>query len=323
MAVAFLTGLFNTDLPGEIPSNVGLTIFHDVISDVADSFNLSSIKASLAESNKRIALPSYQRASPPAPSPVTDLQNGQNVAALLCLCQRLEFRTELDSIVKALITDASRAGSDIFHGFYLPFLKNLETLLREKNVSLANSPFPELFQRILGTYVDSYVCAEPTPPQDLKRPTVYCRCQDCLQLNRFLASPTERVGRFAVNQKRRQHLQSMVGSTGCTHETERRGSPQTLIVTKTRAQHLEAHKAWAQRRDTAKKYLEVLGTEEMRELLAEMYGPIMSLAPTQLMRTSQAAGQAAALTASESASNRVLSPITRRKIPISMIVIDD
>jgi predicted 2-oxoglutarate/Fe(II)-dependent dioxygenase YbiX len=74
------------------------------------------------------------------------------------------------------------------------------------------------------------------PPKDWKREAkLGCKCEDCVALSRFLRDPTERVGRFPVNKERRRHLHQQIDKHRCDikHVTERKGSPQTLVCTKT------------------------------------------------------------------------------------------
>ncbi len=76
----------------------------------------------------------------------------------------------------------------------------------------------------------------PEPPKDWKREAkLGCKCEDCAALSRFLRDPAERVGRFPLNKQRRQHLHRQIDQHRCdvTHVTERKGSPQTLVCTKT------------------------------------------------------------------------------------------
>jgi hypothetical protein len=76
----------------------------------------------------------------------------------------------------------------------------------------------------------------PEPPKDWKREAkLGCTCADCVALSRFLRDPAERVGRFPLNKQRRQHLHRQIDQHHCdvTHVTERKGSPQTLVCTKT------------------------------------------------------------------------------------------
>lgn len=330
MVVAFLTGISDTALRVQIPEDVAKTVFHDVVADLADStFSFSSLGTELAETNKRAAAPRPFGSRVTAPPPVVDERNSRNIAALLSTCHELGLSTELNQIVSKLVIEAKTAQPDLFHGVFLPCLKLIVPPLSEK--LLLNDPaFQTLFQQILTQYIIRYVQAEPAPPGDWKQRAVGCGCQDCKSLDRFLVSPTERVGRFAVAQKRRGHLHSVLDSahSGCTHETERRGSPQTLVVTKTRARYQATRKAWTQRCGIAKKHLEEIGAEALKDLLGHTYEAIMALSVSQLSQVAtQLPDQATALAPNINASNRVLVPPTRRKVPSAIrpeiIVIGD
>ena len=77
---------------------------------------------------------------------------------------------------------------------------------------------------------------EPTPPADWARPAdVDCKCQYCAQLKAFLADPTHEVGRIPAREDMRRHLIDMISRHQCDvkHALERRGSPYSLVLTKT------------------------------------------------------------------------------------------
>jgi hypothetical protein len=77
----------------------------------------------------------------------------------------------------------------------------------------------------------------PSPPTDWRQAvTLSCKCEDCRGLRKFTADPETREARFRVRQDRRQHLHRQIEQHGLdmTHVTERKGSPQTLVCTKTR-----------------------------------------------------------------------------------------
>ena len=81
---------------------------------------------------------------------------------------------------------------------------------------------------------------EPVRPTDYRRPSkLSCNCGDCRELSAFLDNPKEAVHRFRVRKDRRQHLHQIIERHHCdlTHVTERRGSPQTLVCTKTTASY--------------------------------------------------------------------------------------
>ena len=83
--------------------------------------------------------------------------------------------------------------------------------------------------------------AEPVQaPADWAREAdLGCKCADCRALAAFLRDPALRVGRFPLRKDRRQHLHGIIDGRkcDCTHVTERKGSPQTLICTKTQASY--------------------------------------------------------------------------------------
>ncbi len=88
---------------------------------------------------------------------------------------------------------------------------------------------------------------QPQPPKDWKREAkLGCKCEDCAALSRFLRDPAERVGRFPMNKQRRQHLHRQIDQHGCdcTHVTERKGSPQTLVCTKTQNSYERSRKQY-------------------------------------------------------------------------------
>jgi hypothetical protein len=65
---------------------------------------------------------------------------------------------------------------------------------------------------------------------------ISCKGEDCRALQTFALDPAEQVHRFRLPQDRPQHFQRQIEQHGLdmTHVTERKGSPQTPIRTKTR-----------------------------------------------------------------------------------------
>jgi hypothetical protein len=88
--------------------------------------------------------------------------------------------------------------------------------------------------------LESRVAQVPEKPADYRRPAeLSCNCGDCRELSSFLANPDAAVHRFPVRKDRRQHLHQIIDRHKCdlTHVTERRGSPHTLVCTKTTASY--------------------------------------------------------------------------------------
>ena len=79
----------------------------------------------------------------------------------------------------------------------------------------------------------------PRPPADRAIPAdgLSCDCEDCVELRRFCADPDAEVHRMPVRKALRAHLRRQIEYAGVDIrcETERRGSPHTLVCVKTRA----------------------------------------------------------------------------------------
>lgn len=84
--------------------------------------------------------------------------------------------------------------------------------------------------------LESATAREPAAPVDWTRPAeVDCTCQYCVQLNSFLADPAAEFGRIAARDVMRQHVVDMIGLHACDvkHALEKKGSPYSLVLTKT------------------------------------------------------------------------------------------
>ena len=88
---------------------------------------------------------------------------------------------------------------------------------------------------------------EPTPPQDFSRPNeTDCDCRFCLEMQMFLASPTQETTRIAAREDRRQHLVDVIRSKklDVTTGIEKTSSPHKLVLTKTSASYDRALKQY-------------------------------------------------------------------------------
>jgi len=331
MAVAFLTNIFDAGLTGKIEQSITHAVFKDIISDMADNFSLSSLGDAALASSKRSkpAGPGYYHrfSSHVTQAPVPDDHNSCNIATLLCHCLSLSMTTELDHILARMATESETVPIELFETIYLPFLKILSTMLIEKNFSVQGTSFQQFFQSLLSTYITRYVRAEPQTPSNWVRAKVTCPCSDCLTLNSFLVNPQQKIGRFPVAKKRREHLQQQLDRlVGFKHETERRGSPQTLVVTKTMDAHKASHKAWAERCVVARRHLQSFQESALRDLLGKRFAPTMALSVTQLaQRSRQLPPLSSIVNSSAGSAGRILPPITKRKVstPSNVIVLDD
>jgi hypothetical protein len=84
--------------------------------------------------------------------------------------------------------------------------------------------------------LESATVKHPVPPTDWARPAdLACECQYCAELKAFLADPANEVGRIPAREEMRQHLIDIIDRHQCDvkHSLERKGSPYSLVLTKT------------------------------------------------------------------------------------------
>lgn len=166
-----------------------------------------------------------------------------------------------------------------FPHIWIPLLQQLIPILDKNSIPLSTPEYQHLYTTLLTAYLEKCVGKQPAKPTSLRRPTVSCSCADCARLNIFLADPNQRTFRIAVNKQRRGHLHSNLehGRIDCTHVTERVGSPQTLVVTKTTKTADLARRQWAARRTGAEKVLVAFPRGKLRVLLGAEYDRIVKM----------------------------------------------
>ena len=114
----------------------------------------------------------------------------------------------------------------------------LDTLGREEG--FAGSAARGAMWRLAADALLARSSSPPEPPRDwVIAAPVSCDCELCLELKAFCRDAVESVRRFPLRKQLRRHLHRQIDACGLdmSHETERRGSPYTLVCTKTRASY--------------------------------------------------------------------------------------
>jgi hypothetical protein len=156
------------------------------------------------------------------------------VAGVLHILGTLAATEPLDRFLNHVLADKQHYD---LHEVLIPDLKAISKWVAK--VPAAQLAASRLLEHCLAEL--RAATAQPVePPKDWTRDAeLGCKCEDCRMLSRFLRDPTQRVGRFPLRKDRRQHLHQQIDShcCDCTHVTERVGSPQTLVCTKTQASY--------------------------------------------------------------------------------------
>lgn len=103
------------------------------------------------------------------------------------------------------------------------------------------------------------VAEQPRPPQDAQRAGgLGCECELCVEVEAFLADPLATTHRIPTRKDNRRHLRRELGAIGAEVRTatERRGSPFTLVLTKTQRAFDAAHGQWTRDREVLEAILD-------------------------------------------------------------------
>ncbi|KAI1381983.1 hypothetical protein F4677DRAFT_11617 [Hypoxylon crocopeplum] len=216
------------------------------------------------------------------PPPLKDIAKAITPGALVEFVGNLVMPGMGDDMIRdfCLKFDADTThgiSAEAFHGLWIPFLRGLVPVLEARTVPLSTPVFQQMFTAILTSYITVYVGRQPASSTNLVRPAVKCTegdCVDCKSLNAFLRQSNQKVGRFALAERRRKHLTNQLYGIECSTSTERKGSPHTLVVTKTFANNDKERREWTSRKDKAEKLFKTFTQYKLKALLGNKYESI-------------------------------------------------
>jgi len=170
---------------------------------------------------RKAALPSWQQPQAVEPHLVID--------ALTALCQ----------------IDAELA--DLAAGIFLgrPGTYGADSVLVPAGLALiesgvAGAPAVALLRRASVAHLRARIAESLAPPADWARDSkVFCKCEHCSELSRFLADPAAKTWNFKAAQHDRSHVEASIRESRCdvVTATIRRGSPHILECSKNQASY--------------------------------------------------------------------------------------
>lgn len=188
--------------------------------------------------------------------------SGEAIADLIGHCLSLGLLEEVDQVIAKLMNRMQSVAISVHDKVYLPCLAKLFKIIQPNLDSPEVFRFRWLFLRFVNMYEKRYIQEEPIRPTNWTRSACGCGCPDCAGLDRFLASPTEKIGNFRLAEKRRKHLVGRIPYNTHHTATVRSGpTPYPLQVTKTEAAWQQDHTAWKQRQTIAHQKLRELGSK--------------------------------------------------------------
>lgn len=164
------------------------------------------------------------------------LQNAQpvNATQIADLLDTLDF---LDAgPLRDLSTDTILADTALFDSGQV-LTPALEALYERHGDSTRNdTSFARLWEHAANFLLARSEQPPEKPSNWRQNIAVSCKCPDCREMQLFLHDGQNQIRGFRVRQDRRSHLEAQIRKDGLdmTCVTDRKGSPQTLICTKTR-----------------------------------------------------------------------------------------
>lgn len=189
---------------------------------------------------------------------------------LMTLTRRVGHSTEL-------ITLVSRPHEHLavkYKQLVIPLIPRLKARFQQYHAM--DSPILDAFLRTLvGMYLQDLL-GSPSRQPEAAAIKIDCRCEDCVNLNRFLRSDAA-TETFQAAQRRRSHMENQIRSLphGVTSTRVARGSRYALQVTK-RTEILAAGR-WDVRVQKANEFLAIVGTpDELARIMGERYPDVQA-----------------------------------------------
>ena len=213
--IDFLVLLFEAERDGAAKDGVAKNIYRDVLADIIPTFTLDT------DTSHKKARHHYHVESQTDPEQSISI-DANDIASLLDYCRIMQLTDEKRAIMDELVKSSKTVDPSGFGTLFIPLLARLVELSRVNDISLDENISKSCFQDLLTIYVQRYIGPEPAQPRDWAQACTGCHCGDCASLSRFMANPSERIGRFAMAEKRRRHLEYKLHNTGCSLDTERK-----------------------------------------------------------------------------------------------------
>ncbi|KAJ3933304.1 MAG: hypothetical protein NXY57DRAFT_892288 [Lentinula lateritia] len=233
---------------------------------------ITSWEDGLTDPVRARAYPYYQ--PPTAVSPSTSTPS--RITELVELCVLARFLDQLTRLWSLLAKAKPLTLQENFQTIYNPLIPQLRQLLTTKNLDISSSPFLELIQVVLGSYLRFVLGARPNPNALVPARKLGCGCSNCQVLDNFLMSKSLEQT-FRLVQARRTHLERQLysGRDLVSFTTIRSGSPHGLVVKKNR--QVADYQSWMQRQSQTKTFLGTIGDGNMlRKIAGHRYGDVLT-----------------------------------------------
>ncbi len=263
----FATHLSDYSQSGKVASETARDMLSTIVADLIPTATLKNLDDSKRRIITGVCRPLSQ-ANPAA------------MVSLLSQCAVLDV--PVNQIINRLKDEAQSDKDPIitFPRFFLPLLRALNKQ-RELPSGCPHPYLAEFTHDILAVYIRCCVGPMPPPPQDWTLSTQGCGCEDCNQLDSFLADPSKRSGFIPVsNAEHAHHLERQLETFDPEWQAQRTSdnSGYKVLIDKTRRQWFVAVKKWEKKKSFARRKLrETFEEKELGDVLGkELYAELFS-----------------------------------------------
>jgi len=263
----FATHLSDYSQSGKVASETARDMLSTIVADLIPTATLKNLDDSKRRIITGVCRPLSQ-ANPAA------------MVSLLSQCAVLDV--PVNQIINRLKDEAQSDKDPIitFPRFFLPLLRALNKQ-RELPSGCPHRYLAEFTHDILAVYIRCCVGPMPPPPQDWTLSTQGCGCEDCNQLDSFLADPSKRSGFIPVsNAEHAHHLERQLETFDPEWQAQRTSdnSGYKVLIDKTRRQWFVAVKKWEKKKSFARRKLrETFEEKELGDVLGkERYAELFS-----------------------------------------------
>jgi hypothetical protein len=172
-----------------------------------------------------------------------------------------------------LVLKAPGDASDKFRTLYSPLIPRLRDLLCSKEIDICSSPFSDLLQLLIGSFLRDILGPKP---RDVNMRNIGCGCGDCNLVDIFLNRNTSTKETFRYAKARRLHVEERLNTASdlISYTTIRRGTPHGVLVTK--LPEVVTVSSWISHVAEAKELLKSIGDDAViSKLMGDRYDDVV------------------------------------------------
>ncbi|KAF2277392.1 uncharacterized protein EI97DRAFT_500363 [Westerdykella ornata] len=201
------------------------------------------------------------------------LSQGKDLALFLDHCHTLGYRTLTENIIRSASLQAHKFMAGELKLVFIPCLQSLVLYISKWDIPYTTEPYQTFAASIISNFISKYLGPRPAEGVGWARNTLDCSCRICTPINRFLQNACLETGRFtgAVRERHHMHREIEDAVVRYTHQTDRSGFGNTLVVRKMKVSGQEKHELWEAKRREVKAILASFHPRTLERLMGERY----------------------------------------------------